>query len=554
MEPSGNDSSYTREESRRLWPCSCAFLDGLCRSYGLDMTKVKSYSLLSLLLKSEALYLLHMCYISLLIASHPDGDKKFSNAVLYLLPSLWLLKPLFALIDDHSDLILRKCAQWCRRINGEVDTSRPPTGRSRSVMDSLVDLNKHANLMLCVSHIGIVTLLSAIMSYSKRHPLSGGCGPHLIVLVSLCQIASGAVSDGAFCRYVQCNSELSEVQFASLRLLFMIGYGLCNMLSVVMPFPRSTDFITCFMTLINLAPCFLLGNSVCVLWVLLCDPGEYEEAVDQSKRKRTIYSPKVAIAFLGLMYLAMAMRMPYDTLLLKASRRGAIPVMTLVGLSLATKIVVSTLMLRYCSLKRLLKIAKYIFVACIVVYCTGYKIPPLPSTTSSVWYLTFVAIQSTSLHQILLTFGIVMTVRCAPRGWEASVMSLGDLSFDLVIYLHRSKISPRKWLYKIIPSDIAIDICVVFFCLYCISVIFGNVHIAALLQNERNAAITTSELPLPIQVGEYPSASIANRAADIHEDGASSVLNAHECLDSHVDKSPWAADSEYSDGSNESSQ
>ncbi|GFE55844.1 hypothetical protein BaOVIS_032480 [Babesia ovis] len=552
MEVGEADSSSGRDDARRLWPCSCAFFDGLCRSYGIDMRKVKSYSLLTLLLKSETLYLLHMCYIGMLVASHPDSDKSFSTKLMFYLPSLWLFKPLYGLLDDCMDWLLRRMAEGCRRLNGEVDTSMPPPGRKRSVMDTLVDLNKHANVLLILSHVGIITLLPSVMIYSYIHPLSAGCGPYMIVLLSLCQIASGAVSDGAFCRYVQCNNELSEVQFASLRLLFMTGYGLWNMLSVFLPYPRSIDIVNSLMTLVNLVPCFLLGNSICVLWVLLCDPGSYEEAVDMSRRAKTSYSPKVALAFLALMYLAMSVRYPYDSVLVSVSRLRLIPVLFLLSLSIVVKILVSAVLLRYGSLEKMLTIAKYLFVSCIVVYCGGHKILPIPNEDSSLWYICFVAALNTAVHQLIMTFGIVLSIRSAPKGWEASVMSLGDLSFDVVTYMYRGRFSPRKLALRILPSNLVVDILAVFFCLYSVFTIFGKTQMANLMHRGTLDVIspTSTTLPLPIQVGEYASSVNGVASAGVHEDGASSVLNAHKALKSrHVDKSPWAAESEFSDGS-----
>ncbi|ORM41093.1 uncharacterized protein BXIN_0320 [Babesia sp. Xinjiang] len=551
MDLGGSDSSSPREEARRLWPCSCGFFDGICQSYGINGRKLKSYSLLTLLFKSEALYLLHTCYVGLLVASHPDGDISFSPAFVYWLPSLWLIKPLFALLDDYMDRILQLFADCCRRINGVHDTTMPPSARNRSVMDSLVDLNRHANLLLCLSHIGIVTLLPAVMVYSYLHPLSGGCGPYLVTALALCQIASGAVSDGVFCRYAQCNNELSEVQFASLRLLFITGYGVWNMLSVFMPYPRTTDILSSFMALVNLVPCFLLGNSICVLWVLLCDPGSYEEAVDMNKRAKTSWSPKVAFAFVALMIMAMAVRHPYDCVLLRVSDFQPVTVISLLVLTVTVKVIVSCILARYVSLNRMLVIAKYVFLACLVVNCGGPRILPVPSQESSIWYISLVAVLSTVLHQVLMTFGLVMSVRSAPRGWEATVTSLSDLSLDVVTYAHRNYISPRKAALHLMRYDILVDSLTVFFCLYSLFIIFGKTEMATLLQKESLDSVPSPQavLPLPIHSGDYPSPSQLV-LGDMHVNIPSSVVNARHGLEKpDEDKSPWAAESDDFDRS-----
>ncbi|GBE61233.1 DNA polymerase III epsilon subunit [Babesia ovata] len=549
MEAVGADSSSPREESRRVWPCSCSFLDGLCRRYGINGRKLKSYSLFSLLLKSETLYLLYTCYVGLLAASHPDADPSHPVLCGTWLPLLWLLKPLIAAIADSVDRIM----QYTSGIYGWVlscgDSSATRGVRKRGFMDALVEFHRRCNLVLVLSQLGVVILMPTIMVYAYLHPLGDGCGPSLVAVLSLCQIATAAVSEGAFCRYAQCNTEMNEVQFASLRLLFMTGYGVWNMLGIVMPYPRTSDFWASFLALVNVLPCFLVGNGLCILWVLLCDPGGYEEAVDMSRRAETKWSPKVTVAFFTMMIMALSVRYPYDCLILRPTEYPSLTLLTLLVLSVVVKVLVSCLLWRFVTLDRMITIAKFAFLSSMVLMCGGHRIMPIPTGQSSPWYSSLVATFVTALQQVLFTFGLVLSIRTAPRGMEATIMSITDLCVDIVAFMFKSRLSLRPLALKVLQHETAVDVAVVFFCLYNFFVLFGKPQVASLMRryNFEGLESARDELPLPLPVTGFPGANEA-LTSQSHIDIESSIVAAHEALKgADVDKSPWADESELSD-------
>ncbi|KAK1940397.1 hypothetical protein X943_003966 [Babesia divergens] len=554
MEGDGEEASSPQEDTPRFSFFTCNLANYLCRKYGISGKKTKSYTLVSLLLKSEVLYALYVWYVCGVIATQRHDHGWHAVQVQRWLPYLWILKPVFAFLDDSMDRILKQLSVMWRYLcegSGNPDKIGLRLGRRRCFIDDVLDFNQRFNIVLVISEIGILALVPLMYYFFYINPSCMRWGLYTVVGLALCQIAASASCEGAFCRYVQCNSELSEVQFISLRQMLVAGYGVSTLVCILWPCATSLDFLFSPLALMNIYPLFLVSNTVCVLWVVFSDDAGYEEAVDMSRRSETSWSPKTLFAFLTLMCMALDLRYRY---VFGAFRRFQHPYVVLVSTLLAgqvLKMIISYICARHVTLQGLINIAKFIFVLMFVLTFATHRIVPLPSESSSTWYLFSVIFCMTVIQHLLITFGLALSVRTAPTKLESTITSLTDVVMDVVSFMYRERLFLRPFALKFLKYDAVFDSLTSFFCLYSFFVLFAKPQIEALLYRGSMPLkiVERPRLPQLLPVSEEAS-PIQSRAEHFPIEVPPSVINSQALLqDPDADKSPWGVESDYSNTS-----
>lgn len=555
MEGDGEDSSAPHDDTQGN-PFYCLSLTGyLCRRFGITGKKLKTYSLLASLFKSEVLYALYVWYIGSLVSAESEELMWRDVKLMKILPYLWMLKPIFALVDDSMDRCLRSLASFWRHIYGGTvspDKIGIRLGRKRCFLDSVIDMNQRYNIMLMVSEIGILLLVLLLLLGIYFKSIMKNFGFSIFLSLALCQIAASATSEGIFCRYLQCNDELSEVQFISLRQMITAFYGASTLFCIICPFALRFDFIFSIMALFNIYPVFLVSNTVSILWVVLSDDAGYEEAVDMSRRAETSWSPKVTISFVVLLIMAMDLRY---RCVLGAYRTYEYPYVVLVATLLTgqlLKLLVGYIFAKRLTLQGLINIARYMFMALFFVSTFAESLVTPPSSGySDIWMMVTVFMTTTLLQYVLTTFGLALSVRTAPIKFESTMTCLTDFVLDMVAFIYRENLPAREYALRIFKYDAVLDGLVCFFCLYSYFVVFGGPNIEALLHR----GITGPKLEQQPRLPKYfpvieETVPLKNGLEDYQADAPSSVINSQDLLqDLDAEKSPWGAGSDYTDAS-----
>lgn len=554
MEGDTEDVSSTQEDTSAFSIFRFSITGYLCKRYGITGVKIKTYEILSFLLKSEVLYALYVWYVNGWIVSQPYDNGWSRINVQRILPYLWMLKPFFAFLDDSMDQCLKALSVFWRQKCETLlypDKASMRLGKRRCFFDDLAVFNQRYNLTLVASEGGIVLLvpLQLYCFYVRDASIKLGC--FSIVALALFQIAAASVGEGIFCRYVQCNNELSEVQFISLRQIIIAGYGISTLLCVMCPFATGIGIVYSILALLNILPLFLMANSLCILWVLFADDTGYEEAVDMSRRSETSWSPKVITSFVVLMAMAMDVRYRFAFGAYHVSEYPYLVLVTTLFLGQLIKLTAGYVFIRHVSLHKLINIAKYIFVFLFFLTFAENRIISFNTEFSNIWFMLLAYIITTVLQHTLVAFGLALSVRTAPSKLEATVTCLTDFILDFVSFTYREDWTLRYYALKILKYDVVYDGLTSFFCLYCFFLLFGKANIESLLHRGHTGMglMDKPRLPQYFPVMEEGLGSTLN-PEEHRMDGAAGAMNSREWLhEPDADKSPWGVESDYSDTS-----
>ncbi|GIX64000.1 HAMP domain-containing protein [Babesia caballi] len=249
--------------------------------------------------------------------------------------------------------------------------------------------------------------------------------------------------------------------------------------------------------------------------------------------------------------MGLSARLPYDCLVMRASTYPPASLMLLVVLNVCTKVAVGCALARFVDLRRMILIAKLAFVFALTLLFAGDRLLPLPLADSSLPYLIFMGILMATLQQLIVTFGLVFTVRTAPSGMEAALTSLNDLTLDMICFSYKKSISLRSIASLYVPHSRMVDGLIVFFSLYSFFRVFGKAQEAAMLDRGSLDVISpaSSSIQLPLPVKDFGISTNPLVGESLSEHSSSAVDRQDSLKGVGARKSPWAVESEYSDAS-----
>ncbi|UVC49751.1 hypothetical protein MACK_003862 [Theileria orientalis] len=424
------------------------YLKGKSRGGRLLGPKSQSFiffSILCVLLKSEALFTFFVCWLrGLQFTSGTIGLPDYNT-----LSHLWLLKPFFSLLIDKMDVPI---SQDSEELSKEPSTQEGVTDKPSEDNRPLVRYNS-LSFFLNVKNYRVVVLLVAeyLIAFSSvtlyvlhMFKCFHTFFTNLLVYVQgLSLVCASSYCEGLFCRYVKNKPEETYVKFVSLRLAMTSLYGFTTLGCILLPVFYREGTLGKLLQINVFFPLFLTFNAIFVSWVVSRPVSKDEDEDSDSRygidvkqyRQNSASGPDVhqedseifSLQFLVslLVLLLVSMRLKNDFF----NRHNHTMVDNYLFILLAQffKFVASILVFKFMGTKLVKNLCLLVFgTAILLLY-------PFKSNTSAFfermsslgrWEVVLVGFVLSVVQQVLLTYSLMMCLHLAPKGYEASIMSL----------------------------------------------------------------------------------------------------------------------------------
>ncbi|UKJ89093.1 hypothetical protein MACJ_002339 [Theileria orientalis] len=415
------------------------------RLFGPKSQRFKIFSILCVLLKSEALFTFFVFWVrGLQFTSGTIGLPEYNT-----LSHLWLLKPFFSLLIDKMDVPISQDSQEPEKEQSTQEGEKDkPWEQNRPLvkynsLSFLLNVKNYRVLVLLVAEYLIA--FSSVMLYVLHmvncfHTFFTNL---LVYVQGLSLVCASSYSEGLFCRYVKSRPQETYVKFVSLRLAMASLYGLTTMGCILLPVFFHEATLGKIFQINVFFPLFLTFNAVFVSWVVSRPVSREEDGDSEStygmdlKQHRQnsasgrdvhegeseVFSLQFLVSLLVLLLVSMRLKNDF----FNRQNHTRVDNYLFILLSQFFKFVASILMFKFMGPKSLKRSCLLVFGAAILLlYPFETNTRAFFERMSSLgrWEVLLVGFLLSLSQQVLLTYSLMMCLHLAPKGYEASILSL----------------------------------------------------------------------------------------------------------------------------------
>eukprot|EP00375_Theileria_parva_P000530 XP_763200.1 hypothetical protein [Theileria parva strain Muguga] len=457
------ESTHPYEEDRRR-----SFFD-------FSSQRFVFFSILCVLFKSEAIFTFFVCWLRGLALTTGTIKIPTHNT----LSHLWLLKPIFCLIIDLSN----------------VSISQTNDGMDFSGKASKVQNRRRPNfLFFRISNYRVVILilseytmaLCSVLLYIlyKINCLNTYCTNILAYTLTLSLVCASAYGEGLFSRYIRGKGENTYLKSVAERLSLSSFYGYTTFLFLMFPVMFPDNKFGELLQLNSLFPLFLVFNAVFVSW-LISRPvvsshvpnsnalSPTASQVDISKADSENFSIQVLLSLFFLLVVSFRLKNDFYN----RYKFSDVDQYVYLLFTQLFKLITSLFTFYFMSTRTLLNLSMGIFGTCLLL------LYPLKSYTLRFFdnvvrlgTLRILLLGSflSFIQQILMTYGLVISLFITHPGYEATTLSIPSFSAHLTHLCFRQRVIDYLEMSK--KQIWACDILGIFFFSYCFSVLFNKDH------------------------------------------------------------------------------
>uniref|UniRef100_A0A3B0MT18 Uncharacterized protein n=1 Tax=Theileria annulata TaxID=5874 RepID=A0A3B0MT18_THEAN len=458
------ESTHPYEEDRR-WPV-----------FNFSSQRVIFFSILCVLFKSEAIFTFFVCWLRGLGLTTGTLGLPTHNT----LSHLWLLKPIFCLIIDLSNVPISQT-------NDEIvyNEQNPTTQNYNRPNFLFFKISNYRVVILILVEYSIALCSIALYILYKFNCFNTYCTHILVYALTLSLVCASAYGEGLFSRYVRGKGEETYVKSVAQRLFLSALYSYSTLLFILLPVIFPDSEVGDFLQLNSLFPLFLVFNAVFISWLIT------RPAITSHVPKSNTLSPSASQVdmvsredpdnfslqvLLSLFFLlVVSFRLKND--FYNRYKISDVDHYLFLLLTQCLKLIASLLTFYFMNTKTLLNLSMGIFGTCLLL------LYPFKSFTLKFFeqvtrlgslkilllgsFLSFV-------QQTLMTYGLVISLFITQPGYEASIISIPSFSAHLthlclrqrlMDYLEMSK--KQVWFF---------DFLGIFLFSYCFSVLFNKDH------------------------------------------------------------------------------
>ncbi|BAM41406.1 conserved hypothetical protein [Theileria orientalis strain Shintoku] len=405
------------------------------------------FSILCVLLKSEALFTFFVYWLrGLQLTSGTIGLPDHNT-----LSHLWLLKPFFSLLIDKMDVPISQDSEEREKERSTREGEKKKQSERRrpllryNSLSFFPNVKNYRVVVLLVAEY-LIAFASVTLYVLHMFKCFHTFFTNLLVYVQgLSLVCASSYAEGLFCRYVKSKPEETYVKFVSLRLAMTSLYGFTTMACILLPVFFQERPLGKFFQINVFFPLFLTFNAVFVSWVVSRPVAKDEEEGSESRygievkeykkspgseggvggdeRESQVFSVESMVSLLALLLVSMRLKNDF----FNKHTHTRVDNYMFVLLSQLFKFVVSVMMIKFMGTKNLKR-------SCLLVFGTTILLLyPFKTNTSTFfermaslgrWEVVLVGLALSLVQQVLITYSLMKCLHMAPKGYEASIMSL----------------------------------------------------------------------------------------------------------------------------------